>query len=199
MGVFHWIAPVYGLFYGRQKRRYQTVLGMMRTELETAPHASILDVGCGTGAMCSVLNQNGFKVTGVDAVQRMLGIAARKPENEAIDFKLANALSGLPFGDRGFDFSIASFVAHGLLAQERKTLYAEMGRVTRNLVIIYDYNQNRSIPTSIIECLEGGDYFNFIKQAEGELAESFRDVRIIDVGKRAAWYICEPKGNGQTK
>ncbi len=59
--------------------------------------------------------------------------------------------------------------------------------------IIQDYNKNRSIMTSIIEWMEGGDYFNFIQHAQNEMEEVFQTVEIVDVGIRAAWYICTPK------
>lgn len=71
-------------------------------------------------------------------------------------------------------------------------MYAEMSRVTKSKVIIYDYNQNRSLATSFMEWLEGGDYFNFIKDPRSELEQCFSDVEVVDVDVRAAWYICSP-------
>ena len=71
-------------------------------------------------------------------------------------------------------------------------MYAEMSRVTKHIVIIWDYNTKRSVLTNIIEWVEGGDYFNFIKKAKVEMKENFRDARVVDVGVRAAWYICVP-------
>ena len=43
--------------------------------------------------------------------------------------------------------------------------------------------------TSIIEGIEGGDYFDFLKEGRKEMESRFADLKIIDVGKRAAWYI----------
>ncbi len=78
-------------------------------------------------------------------------------------------------------------------------MYAEMSRVAKEFVIIYDYNDNRGIFTNIIEWLEGGNYFNFIKNAEPEMKECllemkscFSDVYIVNVDIRANWYICKP-------
>lgn len=42
------------------------------------------------------------------------------------------------------------------------------------------------------EWLEQGDYFNFIKMAEIEMKEHFKEVKVVDLHKRAAWYILEP-------
>jgi hypothetical protein len=75
-----------------------------------------------------------------------------------------------------------------------------MSRVAKHYVIIHDYNANRSVLTSLIEYLEGGDYFYFIKHARRELQECkaeldrcFSQVEVIQVGKRANWYICTPQ------
>lgn len=191
--VFDLIAPIYGLFYDYQKKHFNEALDELQKKLDFSGYKEIIDVGCGTGALCSVLNQRGFNVTGVDPVQKMLNIAMEKGENRAIEFIRANALERLPFQDKSFDVSIASYVAHGLKGYERKIIYNEMSRITRHRVIIYDYNEKRSVLTDTIEWLEGGDYFNFIKEARPELGANFRDVNIINVGLRAAWYICVPK------
>ena len=197
--LFNAIAPVYGLFYNRQKKRYREVIRNMATEFDLASFGSILDVGCGTGSLCSVLSESGLAVTGVDPAQKMLAIARRQPENGSIRFLQANALEGLPFADRSFDLSIASYVAHGMQKNERIKLYSEMRRVTKSKVILYDYNQKRSLLTSLVEWLERGDYFQFIKNPKSEMEncvsemeKCFSEVTVIEVDTRASWYICTP-------
>lgn len=198
--LFNFIAPVYGLFYNKQKNRYREVIRSAITEWTSSGYRSILDVGCGTGALCSALYEAGLSVTGVDPAEKMLTVAKRQPENADIRFLQANALECLPFEDKSFDLSIASYVAHGLQKSERMKLYAEMRRVTKSRVIIYDYNQNRSFLTSFVEWLERGDYFRFIKNPKREMEDCitemekcFSEVRVIDVDKRAAWYVCTPR------
>ncbi len=198
--LFNTIAPVYGLFYQKQKQRYREIVRHAARELNLSGNESILDVGCGTGALCSVLHEAGFSVTGVDPAQNMLAVAKRQPENEDIRFLQADALEQLPFADKSFDLSIASYVAHGLQKRERMKLYAEMRRITKEKVILFDYNQNRSLTTSLVEWLERGDYFRFIKNPKGEMEscvsemeKCFSEVRVIDVDKRAAWYVCTPR------
>jgi ubiquinone/menaquinone biosynthesis C-methylase UbiE len=191
--VFDFIAPFYGLFYGYQKRYYNSILDGIHNELDFSLYENIIDIGCGTGALCSVLNQRGLKVTGVDSVRGMLKIAARKKENKEINFIKANFLEKLPFKDKSFDISIAAYVAHGLKEIERKIMYAEMGRITKCFVIIHDYNGKRSVATNIIEWLEGGDYFNFIKKAKSELIKNFKSIQVIEVDLKASWYVCVPE------
>lgn len=190
--LFDRIAPMYGLFYKRQQRAFDEVLDKMRAELDPAAHRSILDIGCGTGALCSVLNRRGLAVTGVDAAAAMLRVARQKRDNRGVAFIRASASERLPFEDNSFDVVIASHVLHGLRAPERRRVYTEMNRVARHLVIVHDYNKNRATLTDLVEWLEGGDYFNFIQRAQHEMEEVFCDVRAIDVALRAAWYICSP-------
>ncbi len=197
--LFNAIAPFYDLFYKAQKKHYTKIIKDMRSKLDLTAFETVLDVGCGTGALCSVLNEMGLKVTGIDPAEKMLNIARNKPENKAVRFIKANAIEGLPFDRKTFDISLASYVAHGLQPHERKQMYAEMSRVTDSEVIIYDYNENRSLPITIAEWFEGGNYFRFIRNAkaemencECELKQCFSDVEVINVGPRAAWYICTP-------
>ncbi len=197
--LFDRIAPAYGLFYNYQKKRFNQVIDRASEELDLNAYGNILDVGCGTGALCSVLNERGLSVTGIDTAAEMLSIARGKPENSRIRFIQASVLDKLPFEDKSFDITIASYVAHGMHKKEREKMYSEMSRVTKYKVIIYDYNNNRSVLTSLIERLEGGDYFRFIESAETEMKKCvagleacFSEVRVIDVDIRASWYICTP-------
>ena len=197
--VFNLIAPVYGLFYHKQKARFTQVIQGIQPQLDLQTYTTLLDVGCGTGALCSVLHSMGLTVTGIDPAEKMLFTAQKNPENEGITFLNANATEGLPFTNKQFDVSIASYVAHGMGAQERQRLYAEMSRVSKSWVIIYDYNQKRTPLTSFVEWLERGDYFHFIQHAEGEMkncltaiSACFSEVKVIDVDAHAAWYICKP-------
>ncbi len=195
--LFNSIAPVYGLFFSYQKRRYAKTLDAMQSYLN---HETVLDIGCGTGALCSALSERGLSVTGVDPAEEMLAIARRKNTDKAITFIQADATTTLPFADKEFDLVLASYVAHGMQEEMRKSLYRQMSRLAKHYVIIYDYNANRSALTSLIEYLEGGDYFHFIKHAQKELQECvtelqhcFSKVDVVQVGKRANWYICVPK------
>ena len=190
--VFDIIAPIYGIFYNYQVRHYQEVLLGPLSELNFSQYKNVIDVGCGTGALCFVLSQKELQVTGVDPAQKMLQVAAKKKENKGIEFIQASALERMPFEDKSFDLSIASYVAHGLKENDRKIMYTEMGRISKHLVILIDYNENRSPFVNVIESLEGGDYFHFIENAESEMKEVFKEVRIINFGLRGACYICKP-------
>ncbi len=64
-------------------------------------------MGCGTGALSSVLNEKGLAVTGIDPAEKMLEIVKKELENKGIFFFHANVLEKLTFDDKCFSVSIA--------------------------------------------------------------------------------------------
>jgi ubiquinone/menaquinone biosynthesis C-methylase UbiE len=190
--IFNMIAPVYGLFYQWQKKRFEEVIEKAKETLDFFDYETMLDVGCGTGALCALLSDRGFTVTGIDPAEKMLNIAKRNAKGKPIRFVSGNVLEKLPFEDKSFDVAIASYVAHGMGANERQAMYAEMSRVARHKIIIYDYNQKKAFLTTVIEGLERGDYPNFIKNVEQEMRRDFPQVEVIQVTRQANWYIGTP-------
>lgn len=187
--LFNTIAPVYGLFYDWQKKHYHRIFTEV-LPFQLKEGASVLDVGCGTGALASMLCDLGHDVIGVDQSERMLAVARK--HNPVMDFRLVDVNEGLPFAKKQFDYSITSYVAHGLRPSERLSMYHEMSRVSSGHVLIFDYNDQRALLTSIVEWMEGGDYFRFIRQAAEEMRTVFSDVKVYPLGGRAALYHCTP-------
>lgn len=187
---FDLIAPAYGRGFPSQHQLYREIYQREPVKQILAGSSSILDVGCGTGALACALRENGYQVTGTDASLGMLRQAIKLIKPTAASCVLADATSGLPFIAKGFDVCLASYVAHGLKPNQRLSLYAEMRRLSRNLVIIHDYTAKRSLITSVLEWGEGGDYFNFIKVVQNELREYFGNLQVIAVEPRAALYVC---------
>lgn len=190
--LFNIIAPIYALFYDFQVKYYNKTLLKVKDEIDIRQYKTVLDIGCGTGALCYVLYKNGLKVTGVDVAEKMVVKSREKLQGKNIKILKINPEEDLPFEDNSFDLVISSYVAHGLKPDQRIGLYKEAARVAKEKVIFHDYNENRALLTTIIEWLERGDYFNFIKMAEWEMKEHFKTVKVVDVYKRAAWYILEP-------
>ncbi|TJX12873.1 class I SAM-dependent methyltransferase [Tissierella creatinini] len=189
--LFNNISPIYGRFFNFQVGYYSIIIDRISGEFDISKYESALDVGCGTGALSNVLSQVGLRVTGLDPSSGMLKQAIKRVDNKNIEFLHIIPGEKLPFPDKSFDIVISSYVAHGLKPEDRINLYKEMQRVSKEYVILHDYNGNRGLVTTIIEWLEGGDYFNFIKVARDELGDIFEEVRVIDVDTRAAWYICK--------
>lgn len=151
----------------------------------------ILDVGCGSGALSASLSEFGFRVTATDPVKKMLKIAKKKDKKHSVNYVLGNVLDGLDFKDKSFDITFASHVAHGLKKEYRLLMYQEMKRVTKDKILLIDYNQKKNVFITMIEWLEGGDYFNYIKNIHNELSEYFSSVKELSLNKYTSLYICE--------
>ena len=188
--LFNTIAPIYNLFFNYQVNTYRKII--LSHKRLFAPSQTIIDVGCGTGALCFALDESALKVTGIEPAEKMFNIAKKRNIKKDIKFIQASILEPLTINSKSFDLSIASFVAHGMQKNERLRMYAEMSRITEQKVILYDYNANRSLITDIAEWMERGDYFNFIKQVNSELNENFKNVEIIQVNKSSSLYVCTP-------
>jgi len=197
--LFNVIAPVYGLFFRYQKRYYKKIINTIRPTMDVAAYESVIDLGCGTGALLSVLAEEGLEATGVDNSKNMVKTARKKTKGQGIDFVQGDASEKLPFADKSFDIAISSYVAHGLEASKRKAMISEMCRIARERVVIHDYNDKRSWMVSAVEWLEGGDYFYFRDHAREEtkktvraLESCFSDIEVLDVGRWTNWYVCRP-------
>lgn len=190
IGLFNLIAPIYAKFFNYQVSYYKNIIKKTSRYLNSPEKLSVLDIGCGTGALCRSLNELNIKVTGVDRASVMIKQAKRLNAGINITFEEGNVLDGLKYKDKEFDIVIASYVAHGLHKEHRRKLYLEASRLAKQIVVFHDYNSERAVLTNVVEWLEGGDYFNFITTAQSEMEDYFSSVEVVDVDKRAAWYIC---------
>jgi ubiquinone/menaquinone biosynthesis C-methylase UbiE len=191
MKLFDMLAYPYTWFYHRQVRQAKRSIPIL---LDTLPQPcmSVLDVGCGTGAMCLVFQENKMSVDGCDRSAAMLKYARRLTSTQ-ITYTLADVQTGLPYADGSFDLVCASLVAHGMPADQRRMLYTEMRRVSRESVVLLEYTQTRHWLVDMMEFLERGDYFNFIKAVDKELLSHFGNLRKISINHLSAWYIMKVK------
>jgi SAM-dependent methyltransferase len=184
--LFNRIAPWYRWFYGMQRHNFRTAIAENALRAEMASGDTILDIGCGTGALVSVLTEAGFKAEGVDAAPRMVASA----RGAGLNCVLGDIGEGLAYADQSFDFVFSSFVAHGLQRPMREKLYAEAKRIARKAAIFHDYRGRQGMFMELVERMEGGDYFGFVASAEAELEAYFGNLEIIDIPPSTAWYVC---------
>ena len=130
----------------------------------------------------------GFEVIGID----MAGMMMRYGIKRDLDCRYGNIVEGLDFDDNSFDLVTFAFVAHGLDRDKRRKLFIEAARLSGGKVLFHDYSPERSIITNIIEYIEGGDYFNFIRTGLEEMEEIFSSVEVVGIRKYTNWYICTP-------
>ena len=181
LDLFEWIAEPYAWFYGFQRKHYKRVIEAMALK----PHSKILDLGAGTGAMASLLSVD-HDVLAVDGSKAMVRVMRRLNPDMRVD--QLDITQELPFEDKQFDVVLTSFVLHGLKAKDRLHVLSEMKRVA-DLVIVYDYYGKRHLFTDIVEFVEQGDYFNFMKQFNGEFKSFFPEHAIFPINSGSALYI----------
>ena len=190
-GLFDRIAKVYGWFFHRQQTGYEIALKKLGEVEDLSSVSRVLDIGCGTGALCSVFAKSGYQTFGVDSSQKMLQQAEKKTKGLNIDFQQASIVNDLPFENDSMDLVSASFVAHGLPKELRLKMLNDMNRISNHLVILIEFNQHRRWYIDLVEWAEQGDYFNFIKTIDTELSTIFSSVKKVQLNDTSSFYICK--------
>jgi SAM-dependent methyltransferase len=89
--------------HGDFGRRYVLDPVMLPLALARSP-TTVLDVGCGEGRFCRMLEGNGIDVVGVDPTRALI-VAARTRDEKGVYLQAAG--ERLPFGDATFDLVIS--------------------------------------------------------------------------------------------
>jgi ubiquinone/menaquinone biosynthesis C-methylase UbiE len=186
--LFNIIAPGYNWFFKSQTRNYAEILSRYIDKLEIQDGGRILDVGCGTGALTKVLAERGFEVTGID----ISGMMTNYGKKRGLECRHGDIIEGLDFKNKSFDLVTFAYVAHGLDRDKRKQLFIEAERLSRGKILFHEYSSKRNVLTDIIEFIEGGEYFNFIRTGLEEMQEIFSSVEVVEIKKHNNWYICTP-------
>ncbi|HEU5076841.1 MAG TPA: bifunctional 2-polyprenyl-6-hydroxyphenol methylase/3-demethylubiquinol 3-O-methyltransferase UbiG [Polyangiaceae bacterium] len=117
--------------------------------------ARVLDVGCGAGFLANHLAREGFEVTGLDASEESLAVAARHDETGRVVYQLGNALA-LPHADQSFDAVCAmDFLEH---VEDAASVIRECARVLRpgGLFFFHTFNRN---PLAWLVVIKGVEWF----------------------------------------
>lgn len=116
------------------KKIHDIELSILLSAAQKIPkHASVLEVGCGTGRLLREMCVRGYKVDGLDASPHMLAECRQKVSGDYPDTKLVLGECGnIPFDNNNYDF----IYSIRLLNQTESTAYAlssidEMIRVAR--------------------------------------------------------------------
>jgi ubiquinone/menaquinone biosynthesis C-methylase UbiE len=192
--LFDLVAAPYDLFFHQQRRSFRRTWKAYGGRLGLGPGAHVLDIGCGTGALASVLAERGYAVSAVDPSPGMRAVAARRLRGTEIDLSGGDALQELPFPDGTFDLVVSSHVIHGFPADKRAAFFREALRVSRGLVLFHDFpprSLRRGWPdVLVLETLEGSDYRRFVRTGAAEMRRVFDSVEVFMIGIGSAWYVC---------
>ncbi len=105
----------------------ESELGLLET---LGPGADVVELGCGTGALCAWLARLGFKAVGVDISRSQLNTAAELQKELGLWFPLLHAnAESLHYADESFDCAISEYGA-SLWCDPYRWL-PEAGRVLR--------------------------------------------------------------------
>jgi len=96
---------------------YQHMLHSWITDLTIPARASVLELGCASGALTEYLAGNAYQATGRDASARMIKEANANPSRRAT-YKIADA-QALPFADSSFDVLISASLINVVSEPER--------------------------------------------------------------------------------
>jgi SAM-dependent methyltransferase len=120
--------PLVKLIGGDQARRALLEHAALR------PGQVVLDVGCGTGSLATLIKglHPGVQVVGVDPDPKALARAKRKGERARVSIQLDRGFAdALPYADASFDRVLSSFVFHHLSRHEKARMLSEARRVLK--------------------------------------------------------------------
>lgn len=133
--VLHWAraydALVWVLTLGNEQRFRQRLAELARLEAGQ----SVLDVGCGTGALAIAAKGfvgTGGEVAGVDPSPEMVARAGRKAGKAGVDARFeVGTIEALPFPDATFDTVLSSLMLHHLTDDGLTQGLGEIARVLK--------------------------------------------------------------------
>jgi ubiquinone/menaquinone biosynthesis C-methylase UbiE len=127
-----WALPLYDpfvkLFGGDRARK------ALLDQAAIQPGHRVLDIGCGTGALVTLIKRlySDVDVVGLDPDPKALARARRKAERAAVTIQLDQGFSDeLPYPDASFDRVFSSFMLHHLQAGEKEKALREVRRVLK--------------------------------------------------------------------
>lgn len=176
---YNLVAPVYDAWYWRPfwiQNEIPYVEGLLGHEPRSG---RCLDLGCGTGTYCTVLERYG-EVLGVDPSAEMLRVAGRRPLRRTR--LLCGRARAIPLGDAAIEMTVA---ARSLCHEEDlPETFRELARVTvfGGTCILTDVHSQHDYPRTRIPFGPADVHIETFKRAPEE---------ILDVATSSGWWQVE--------
>ncbi|MFT4144143.1 MAG: class I SAM-dependent methyltransferase [Mobilitalea sp.] len=138
---------------------YRSVLNDIYTQVRQKEYAEILDIGFGTGILTTRLYELGYKITGIDFSDKMIGIAQQKmPDAVLIKWDFSK---GLPdeINNQHFDYIVSTYALHHLADTEKTTFINSISDMLKPNGKILIGDVSFETRTDLEECKE--NYFEF--------------------------------------
>jgi ubiquinone/menaquinone biosynthesis C-methylase UbiE len=127
-------------------------ISLLRETFAPLEHRSLLDIGCGVGALCKTLHDQNARMTGVDPSEEALAQARKYcPE---VRF-LPERAEALPFPDHAFDGAMFLNSLHH--AEDIGKALSEAARIVRP-----------GMPVVVVEPCSYGSFFEALRHLEDE-------------------------------
>ncbi len=153
---YDWILPLYDpvvrLLGGNAARR--TLLD----QAGLRPGQRVLDVGCGTGSLVTLIKclYSDVEVVGLDPDPKALARARRKAERDSVSIRFDQGFADeLPYPDASFDRVFSSFMFHHLEHDDRENTLRAIRRVLKpgGSLHLVDFAGPESGATGLLVCL----------------------------------------------
>src|SRR4030042_1911615 len=136
---------VWGWESSAGQERWQRRVRMLTSHIEGGMR--VLEIGCGTGELTKMFQNNNSRILSIDVSFDLIGIAKRKVKRDKVTFLLQDA-SNLGFAENSFDTIIGSSVLHHL---EVDKALKEFYRVLRPGGSIFLTEPNMMNPQIVIQ------------------------------------------------
>jgi ubiquinone/menaquinone biosynthesis C-methylase UbiE len=124
---------------------HERILNHLRDNGALSPYSRILDLGCGTGRLCTYLTIKGFDTYGIDIDSNLIKLAKGETEKRCVQCNFAvGEAESLPFRNGYFDICLATSVLEHV-ADWQMTL-KEVNRVLKPGGVFYIETTNRWYP-----------------------------------------------------
>jgi len=150
-------------------------------QAELLPHHTVLDIGCGTGALDLLIKQAhpDVTLTAIDPDPRALERARRKAERAGLAIRFDRGFAdALPYPDAAFDRVFSSMMLHHVPRREKAGVLSDVRRVLR--------------PGGRLELLDfaGGTHSFLTQVLHGRTASDSANARLLDRMQNAGFATC---------